>query len=232
MRVIVVFALLVVACTAAPAGSVAPTTSPPAATPSPRPPTAPPPAPTATRAQATASPAAGLLDLCDPADRGGCELAPGTYSPSLTTPKMTFTLGEGWTGVRHYADGFSLVNDNGGAILSFARDVTVGGVELNQPGGFQALMESVSALGLRDVGATEIGGRPALVLDFTAVDEAPGFIALDEDHYNLSQGQSARFIVLDIEGVVGMFIVESGSEDTFQEAIAAAQPVLDSVAFE
>ena len=134
--------------------------------------------------------------------------------------------------MRHYADGFSLINESEGTILSFARDVTVGGVELNQPGGFQALLESVSALQLAGLDSTQISGELALVLDVPAVDEAPGFIALDEDHYNLSEGQRARFIVLDIDGVVGMFIVESGSAETFEASIAVAQPVLETVAFE
>lgn len=238
MRPLILLVLLVAACASAPATTVAPTvlapatpTSAPLATPSPRPPTTPPSTPTVTpSAQTSASPSSGL-DLCDNTDRATCELAAGTYSPSLTTPTMTFALQEGWTGVRHYADGFSLVHED--AILSFARDVTFGGAE-PEPGlgGFEALLRSVSALQVADAELTTLGGLPAVQLDVVAVDDAVAFFALDEDVYNLSQGQKARVVVVDVAGVVGVFIVESSTEDTFDAAIAAAQPVLDSLVFE
>src|SRR5688572_7218838 len=72
-----------------------------------------------------ASPSGGILDLC-PSEREPCELGAGTYSPSRTTPKMTFTLDEGWTGFRHYEDAFSVGKDDPALFLSMARDVKAG----------------------------------------------------------------------------------------------------------
>lgn len=238
MRYMFLAAILIAACAGAPSTSVAPTVRPtPAATTTP---TAPPTvAPTATPTSAPAitpspqplgSPTSDLLDLCT-GGRESCELAAGTYSPSLTTPKMTFTLQEGWTGLRHYADGFSMFGGQD-TILSFARDVTFGDASVAGLAGFEALLRSVSALRVADAELTTLGGLPAVQLDVVAVENAPAFITLDEDVYNLSQGQAARFIVLDIGGSLGMFIVESSTEASFDAAIATAQPVLDSVTFE
>lgn len=93
------------------------------------------------------------------------------------------------------------------------------------------MLRSVAGLQVADAELTTLGGLPAVQLDVVAVEDAIAFLSLDEDVYNLSQGQKARFVV-DIGGSVGMFIVESFTEDTFEAAIAAAQPVLDSVVFE
>ena len=220
MRWLVLVALLAAGCAGAPLPTSTPTSTPV-------------PTPTATPTEVvSASPTVGLLDLCDTADREGCELAPGTYSPSLTTPKMTFTLPEGWVGVRHYPDGWSLIHE--GVILSFARDVTFGEDEPAEPGlaGFEQMLRSASALQVGDAQVTEIGGVPAVQLDVVAVDDASGLLALDADRYNLSEGQKARFVVFAIGESIAMFIVESFDEAGFDAAVATAQPVLDSVAFE
>jgi hypothetical protein len=181
--------------------------------------------------RASPPPAAGVLDLCDTGNSGPCELAPGTYSPSLTTPKMTFTLGEGWAGVRHDEDAFSLVN--GGTVVSFARDVTIRGVELEWPTDLWRMLHSFSALEVAPAQEAGFGAHyPVVLIEVVAVEDAPGLLTLDEDSYNLSQGQKAAFIVLDIDGTIGIFIVASDTTEAFEDSMALASRILARLDFE
>ena len=145
---------------------------------------------------------------------------------------MTFTLDDGWAGVRHYEDGFAIVRDE--AIVSFARDVEPGEAGSIEPGlpGIEAFLRDLAVLRVAEAGVTTVGGLPAVQLDVVATEDARAFLELDKDVYNLSAGQKARFLLVDVRGTIGMFIVESESEATFNAAIDAAQPVIDSIAFE
>jgi hypothetical protein len=230
MRWLVTTAVLIASCTAAPPAA-SPTSVPTVAataTPAPTQPATPTVAPAKT---ASAAPAADVMDLCGE-EREGCELEAGTYSPSRTTPTMTFTLDDGWTGVRHYEDGFAIVRDE--AIVSFARDVEPAGTGSIEPGlpGVEAFLRDLAVLRVAEAGVATVGGLPALQLDVVATEDARAFLELDKDVYNLVAGQKARFLIVDIGGTIGMFIVESESEATFDAAIEAAQPVIDSVAFD
>ena len=184
-------------------------------------------------APAEPSAVAGVLDLC-PQEREPCPLPPGTYSPSRTTPKMTFTLGDGWTGFRHYEDAFGLGNQDGVA-FSMARDVEVGfgGTPL-EPGlaGFQAFLEAADVLEVQTVAPVTVGGMEGIQIDVVATGDAGGLYQVAKDQYNLSAGQKARFIVLDLEGTTVVFVFESADEASFPTAEAAVQPILESLTFE
>lgn len=182
-----------------------------------------------------ASPSGGTLDLC-PGEREPCELEAGTYSPSRTTPKMTFTLDEGWTGFRHYEDAFSVGKDDpAGLFLSMARDVKAGmGGTSVEPGtvGFEAFLGSVTQLQPEAAAPVTVGGIEGIQIDVVANADAGGLYQVEKDQYNLSAGQKARFIILEVEDTTVVFVFESGTEDDFDEVEAEVQPVLDSLTFE
>lgn len=230
MRVLLVSVLFVLGCSSAPAVAPSPTLAPPPASS----PTAAPTraaTPTAAPPTTTTAPAGEVLDLCAE-EREACELEAGTYSPSRTTPKVTFVLEEGWTGVRHYEDGFALTRPE--AILSFARDILPGTGGEMEPGlaGIEAFLRGVSALRVDQATVAVVGGLPAVQLDVVAAEDARAFFELDKDVYNLAPGQKARFWIVDVDGTIGLFIVESEDEASFAAAIEAGQPVIDSIRFD
>lgn len=148
---------------------------------------------------------------------------------------MTFTLDEGWTGFRHYEDAFGLGKDEPQLFLSMARDVETGidgaGIE---PGaaGFQAFLASVSQLEAEAAAPVKVGGVDGIAVDVVVAEDAPGLYQVEKDQYNLSAGQKARFIVLDVDGTTVVFVFESMTEEEFDEVEGEVQPVLDSLRFE
>lgn len=148
---------------------------------------------------------------------------------------MTFTLDEGWTGFRHYDDAFSVGKEDPALFLSMARDVKAGiGGATVEPGtaGFEAFLGSISQLRPEAAAPVTVGGIEGIQVDVVANGDAGGLYQVAKDQYNLSAGQKARFIILEVEGTTVVLVFESGSEEDFDEVEAEVQPVLNSLAFE
>ena len=148
---------------------------------------------------------------------------------------MTFTIDKGWTGFRHYEDAFSVGKGSPQLYLSMARDIEAGiGGAVVEPGiaGFQAFLGSVSQLEAEAATPVAVGGVEGVQIDVVATGEAPGLFVLEKDFYNLSRGQKARFIALEVEGTTVVFVFESMTKEEFDEVEAEVQPVLDSLTFE
>jgi hypothetical protein len=147
---------------------------------------------------------------------------------------MTFTIGPDWTGYRHYADAWSIGKESG-VFLSMARDVDAGlGGAAVEPGtaGFEAFLGSLSVLEPQAAAPVTVGGIQGIQIDVVATGDAGGLYSVETDQYNLSPGQKARFIVLDVEGTTVIFVFESLDEASFPAAEAEVQPILDSLTFE
>lgn len=148
---------------------------------------------------------------------------------------MTFTLDEGWTGYRHYTDAFSIGKDEPKLFLSMASDVKVGfgGIPVKAGiAGFELFLRSVKPLTVGAAAPVTVGGKTGIQADVVATAEVSGLYRVAADNYNLSAGQKARFIVLDVDGTTVVFVFESTTEAEFGAVEAEVQPVLDSLTFE
>lgn len=147
---------------------------------------------------------------------------------------MTFTLDEGWIGFRHFTDAFSIGKDKPKLFLSMASDVKLGfgGIPVEAGiAGFELLLRSVDPLTVGEATPVTVGGKTGIQVDVVATGEAGGLYHVAADSYNLSAGQKARFIVLDVDGTTVVFVFESITEPEFDAVEAEVQPVLDSLTF-
>jgi hypothetical protein len=148
---------------------------------------------------------------------------------------MTFALGEGWTGLRHFTDAFSIGKDEPQLFLSMASDVKVGfgGIPVEAGvAGFELFLRSIDPLTVGEATAVTVGGKSGIQADVVATGDVSGLYQVAADAYNLSPGQKARFIVLDVDGTTVVFVFESITEAEFDAVAAEVQPVLDSLTFE
>jgi len=185
---------------------------------------------------ATPSPVVGANALCA-TDQQPCPIEAGTYTTDPFEPPFTFTVDDGWSSDRVFADGGQVSKGTGGFV--WASGVTSGRVADDgadiEPGvdGFLAHLERFDGFDLSEPTDTTIGGEPAVQIDVTTNDvQARGLYFVKEDAMNLSPGEKARFFLLERDGTTVILILEAYAATDFDAFVAATQPLIASIAWE
>jgi hypothetical protein len=152
-------------------------------------------------------------------------LPPGTYTLAAFRPAVTLQLNEGWTSVNRFADFFDVEQDVGSPdviAVQFARPrgtfghealsrnpgLTVGTSGPSRIGGLEAQVFEVENRSGQHVGVMELG---------------PGALGIDP-------GRKLRIACLTTpDGLVVVMV--GGSVTKWEEALAAAEPILRSIRF-
>jgi len=167
-----------------------------------------------------------------------CPLEAGTYTAAPFEPNFAFTIDDGWTNDRAFADGGGISQESGG--IYWASGVEAGriGEEDIEIGastddfviflrGFEAVGMSVSEP--TPITVDGVSGQQVDVESNEA--EAPGLYQIAEDSFNLVPGEKARFLVLDKGGETVILIIDAFASDDFDDWVETAQPVLDSISW-
>lgn len=155
---------------------------------------------------------------------------PGTYTRSTFRPAITLELREGWTSVNGFDDFFDVQKDVG------SPDVIA--VQIARPGGF------VGRSGAQPVGTPReahavLSENPGLTiggLDGKAFEvenrsgEHVGVMALGPGTLGIDPGRKLRIACFTTpHGLVAVMV--GGSVAKWNEAVAAAEPILESIRF-
>ena len=184
------------------------------------------------------SPSTGTGALCA-VGHEPCPLEPGEYTAAPFQPNFSFTIDEGWTNDRAFADGGGISQQSGG--IYWASGVSAGriGEEDIDIGAsvddFIAYLQGLEAIGMtvsepEPVTVDGVSGQQVDVQSNEA--EAPGLYQIAEDVFHLVPDETARFLVLDKDGETVLLIVDSFSSDGFDDWVETAHPVLDSIRWE
>jgi hypothetical protein len=211
--------------TASPLATVAPTATPsPSATASPT-----------VVATTAPTPTVAPIALCGK-DLTACIEAPGTYTTAPFAPPFTFTIGDGWKNDANEADTGELSN----AVGSFgwmanprASDPT--GKPLKTGITPEDLIAALHALKGFTVSATStvtIGGLIATQVDVLSNDNTDNFIfVLQHIGIGMRPSSKMRLTFLQLDQVVVVLVLETDKATDFDGFAAAAQPILDSLAW-
>lgn len=167
----------------------------------------------------------------------GCTISAGRYGADPFVPAFTFTVDDGWTNDRAFADGGGISRGPGG--FYWASGISTGqrnGVEETFEStieGFVEYLRGFDGFEVIDAGSAEIDGVTAVVVDvLTHEAMAPGMYFVEEDAYNLAPGEKARFYLMEIDDVFVLIVVEAWVEADFPAVEAQSQPVLDSITWD
>lgn len=184
------------------------------------------------------SEAAGAGELCA-VEFETCPLDAGTYSSSPFDPEFTFVVDDGWTNERAWPDGGG-VSKEGGAVY-WISGVTTGMVAEHEieigadVEGFMTFLQSLEAVGMTVSEATEVevDGAAGMQIDVETNEvEAPGLMAMESDSFNLAPGETARFLVLDVDGETVVLIIDAFLSEDFESVVAIGEPVIASIRWE
>ena len=203
----------------------------------------PPSGPTAT---ASASPSAAVTPsqpapiaaegLCA-TDQQPCPIDAGTYTTLPFVPAFTFTVDDGWSSDRLFADGGQVSKGN-------AAFVWASGVETGMANGeeveigpsvddFITHLERFDGWDLTAPIEVVLGGESAVQIDVTTNDTAaPGIYLVKADAMNLTEGEKARFLLLDLDGITVILILDAYAEADFDAFVAATEPLVASIAWQ
>ena len=230
---------LISGCSAASTPSVAVTGSVPpslavAATPTPTATAAPTPAPTATP---TPSPTPGPSPkaLCSTGDGvfppKTCALAPGTYSAAPFAPVFRFTIGAGWSNTLAGINaggivmGKPMVTGFGWSTGMVAEDGSAIGKTTDT---LLAYFTQVPGISVSAPTPVTVGGMPGRAIDFT-LSKGPIFMMVGKSANQYQVGEKVRAIIVDVNGAVVLLGIEGFNIKSFDTALAATQPILDSI---
>jgi hypothetical protein len=169
-----------------------------------------------------------------------CQIPAGSYTAAPFVPNFSFAIAEPWQNDRAFADGGGISLGSAGGIF-WASQVsrgTVGGEEVAIGGSvddFVSFLQRFEALGVTvsDPTPVTVDGVSGQQVDVATNEaEAPGLYLVAEDAFNLVPGEKARFMVLEKDGETVLLIIDSFTTDGFDEWIATAQPVLDTIAWQ
>jgi hypothetical protein len=205
------------------------------------------PPPTAAAASAAASPAAtssapasattgGPATLCA-TDQQPCPIEAGTYTTRPFEPAFTFTVGDGWTNDRLFADGGQISKGQAGIVwASGVRSGQVDGTQASiAPGavGFLAHLAAYKGFTVSPPTPVTVGGLAGQQVDVVTNDvQAPGIYFIEQDRMNLGPGEKARFIFVEKDSTLVILIIEAYEAAQFDTFLTDAQPVVDSIAWE
>ena len=166
-----------------------------------------------------------------------CPIPAGSYTVDTFRQPFTFTIGDAWQNDRDWPDSGGISTDIGG--IYWSTDVMSGVVDDNPSNfestidGFIGHLESYEGFDVTAGEATTIGGEPATVVDvLTNETLARGLYLTERDEYSLAPGEAARFYLMERDGSLVTFVIESWIHEDFEAFHADAQPVLDSIAWE
>jgi len=180
-------------------------------------------------------PAAGP-DLCvteaDPTGR--CALLPGDFRPSRFRPSISFALPAGWSNLRYFPDAIALLSER------TALSVVSGELESESEGGDRAVAASTASEMMAFLQADErlrtlvpgpasVAGQVGMSIDLVSVEDIEPLFLTDQDSFDLDLGDRARFLALDVEGMLVVLIIESAPGLELADSIAQIEPILDSV---
>jgi hypothetical protein len=156
----------------------------------------------------------------------GTPLAAATYYTELFTPRIIFTLDEGWGNAGQYADQVALLRkpEPGDQAL------TIDSSPDEDAAGAVARLTSVRGTEASVVVDAEVAGLTAQQFDLTMIDERVRIPTLT-DVYTSFAGDKIRVWVLDIDGVTIKILSESTSAE-FEAFVAEAEAVIDTLRFE
>ena len=195
-----------------------------------------------TQPSASASPSASA-DASAPADgvselRSTTEpLPPGDYTRSSFTPPVIFTLTEGWRAVQLF-DGFFDVQQQVGSphviAVQFARPSTVygaggQGVEPTSAAEAAEALSGNEAFEVLGDSAAQVGGMDGRVIEIENAGDAHATVmVVPPGPLGIDPGRRLWVAFLDTpDGLMAVMV--GGSVEEWQQAMDAAEPVLESV---
>ncbi len=196
------------------------------------------PAASVTESAPASADAAGEDELCA-VDHQPCPIEAGTYTAAPFEPNFLFTVEDGWQNDRAFADGGGISMDTGGIFwASGVAEGTVGGEQMEigaSVDDFVSFLQGFEAIGMtvsepEPVTVDGVSGQQVDVQTNEA--EAPALYLVAEDQFNLVPGEKARFLVLDKEGETVLLIIDSFTTEGFDDWVATAQPVIDTISWE
>lgn len=168
-----------------------------------------------------------------------CPLEAGTYSAAPFEPGFTFTIHDAWQNDRAFADGGGISMGVGGIFwASGVSSGTVGGEEVEigaSAADFVTFLQSLAAIGVTvsEPQPASVGGVEGQQLDVETNDiDLPGLYLVEEDTFNLTADEKARFIVLDMDGEAIILIIDSYAAAGFDDWLETAEPVVESIAWD
>ncbi len=189
-------------------------------------------------ASSSASSGGGVGALCAEGHEP-CPLEAGTYSSAPFEPAFTFTIDDDWLNDRAFADGGGISKETGGIYwASGVSGGTVAGEEVEigaSPEEFVAFLQTLEVAGMTVSEPTpaSVDGVEGQQVDVAANDvEAPALYFIEEDQFNLVANEKARFIVLEKDGETLILIIDSFTAADFDEWLATAEPVMESIRWE
>ena len=81
-----------------------------------------------------------------------------------------------------------------------------------------------------DPSAVEVDGAAGMQVDVESNDvDAQGLLTMESDFFNLAAQEKARFLVVDADGEVVVFIIDSFLAEDFDDVVATGDPVISSI---
>jgi hypothetical protein len=161
------------------------------------------------------------------------QLEPGTYSKAGFTPRVTFTVGDGWTAAQATAGFFDIQDEPGSLDVVAVQFGNVVGAE-----DAQSAAEAVAdrdGLKSGDIEAVEIDGYHGFRMTVETTDpldtQPPVFhpvIRLTPGDVSIASARRLQLTLLDVDGDV-LAIMVGGSIADWNHAIAISTPVIESV---
>jgi hypothetical protein len=168
-----------------------------------------------------------------------CPIEAGTYTAAPFEPNFSFSVDDGWQNDRAFADGGGISKTDGGIFwASGVASGTIGGEEVEIEASvddFVTFLQGFEAIGMTVSAPTPVtvDGVSGQQIDVAANEaEAPALYHIAEDQFNLVPGEKARFLVLDKDGETVLLIIDSFTTEGFDDWLATAQPVIDSISWE
>ena len=159
-------------------------------------------------------------------------LEAGRYASLAFRPPLSFTLGDGWSGLFPDEDGELALEHASRAFLGFDRvDRVVDGVAhtaVEAPDDLVGWFLGHPELEAEAGEPIEVAGLAGSWVDARASDEEVEVFAYPGGNWRMPKGTAARFFVLPMDGP-DLVIVVAASLTGIDEAVARVEPILDSV---
>src|SRR5262245_36328078 len=180
------------------------------------------PAATPTRAPSPEPSRAPTPAPTEPYALGSSAMAPGEYATSLFEPRLTFTVGEGWSSLfPDDPDEIALDRDQGTTGLGITRATKVvypaTGQAVAVPDDLIGWLSEHPALEAEAPGKTKIAGIEARYVDTVATATRETF-AYDTGNMRVIDGDHTRFYVVPLDGP-DLTIILVSSAERFDEAL-------------
>jgi hypothetical protein len=173
-------------------------------------------------------------------ETGEATLSPGRYTRHDFAPRVTFTVDEEWAGRQVFEGYFTIqrgsADDPNVIAVQFARPLSIhgsdGAQEPADAADAVAILESSSELETVETSSSRMGGLEGSQITIeNAGEEAVNFMGLPRGTIALTPDRRLWLAFFDTdEGLLAIMV--GGSIDEWDEALAVAEPVLDSIEIE